>query len=303
MSEIRLQSFRRRLDWHPIGYLFIAPAVILFVVFVVIPIIASFFLSFTRYDVLHPPVWVGVDNFRALISQDPRFWKAFRNTVLYVIGVVPIGISLGVLLAAVLEELTRGKQALKVLYFIPTVTSVVAVAIIWKWLFAGEKFGLINYLLIMLNLEPVDWLLSPRWILPAIMIMSVWAGLGYNLVFFSAGISTIPQTLYEAAKVDGAGWWGRFWHVTLPMLRPTLIFVVVMSIITSFQVFDQVYIMTGGTGEGVGGVLDSALTLVAYLYEQGFQRFHMGYASAIAYLIFGCMFGLAVVNLRQLRSR
>lgn len=294
---------RKRLDWHPIGYLFIAPAVILFVVFVIIPIIASFFLSFTRYDVLHPPAWVGVDNFRALISQDPRFWKAFRNTVLYVIGVVPIGISLGVLLAAALEELTRGKQALKVLYFIPTVTSVVAVAIIWKWLFAGEKFGLINYLLIMLNLEPVDWLLSPRWILPAIMIMSVWAGLGYNLVFFSAGISTIPQTLYEAAKVDGAGWWGRFWHVTLPMLRPTLIFVIVMSIITSFQVFDQVYIMTGGTGEGVGGVLDGALTLVAYLYEQGFQRFHMGYASAIAYLIFGCMFGLAVVNLRQLRSR
>lgn len=293
----------KRLDWHPIGYLFIAPAVFLFTVFVVIPIIASLFLSFTRYDVLHPPAWVGAENFQSLLSADPRFWKAFLNTTLYVVGVVPVGISLGVILAAALEELTRGKQFFKVLYFIPTVTSVVAVAIIWKWLFAGEKFGLINYLLLCVNLQPLDWLLSPQWILPAIMIMSVWAGLGYNLVFFSAGISTIPQTFYEAAKVDGAGWWGRFWHVTLPMLRPTLTFVVVMSIITSFQVFDQVYIMTGGTGEGVGGVLDGALTVVAYLYEQGFQRFHMGYASAIAYLIFGALFGLALINIRRLRVR
>jgi multiple sugar transport system permease protein len=237
------------------------------------------------------------------LFNDPRFWRAFRNTVLYAIGVVPTGISIALLLAAALEGLPRGKQLFKVLYFIPTGTSVVAIAAVWKWLFAGEKFGLINYGLIQLGLEPVDWLLSPQWILPAIMIMSIWAGLGYNMVFFSAGISTIPQTLYEAAKVDGANWWMRFWHVTVPMLRPTLVFVVVMGMITSFQVFDQVYIMTGGTGEGIGGVLDSGLTLVSYLYEQGFVKFHMGYASAIAYIIFGCVFGLTIFNLRALRIR
>ena len=293
----------QRLNWHPIGYLFIAPAVVLFLVFVVVPIFASLFLSFTQYNVLHPPVWVGLANFLTIILQDPRFWKAFRNTIFYVLGVVPIGISLALLLAVALEELQRGKQFFKVLYFIPTVTSVVAISVVWKWLFAGEKFGLINSWLIRLGLEPIDWLLSPTWILPAIMIMSIWAGLGYNLVLFSAGLSTIPQTLYEAAKVDGAGWWTRFWHVTVPMLRPTLIFVVVTSVIASFQVFDQVYIMTSGTGEGVGGVLDSGLTLVAYLYDQGFQRFHMGYASAIGYLIFGCVLGLTLVNRRLLKSR
>lgn len=292
----------RRRDWQPIALLFIAPAVILFAVFVFIPIFASLFLSFTKFNVVNPPVWVGVHNFWMLISHDPRFWKAMRNTLLYALGVVPTGITLALLLAVVLEEVKRGKQLFKILYFVPTVTSVVAIAVIWKWLFAGEKYGLINYALIQVGGRPIDWLLSPQWILPAIMIMSIWAGLGYNMVFFSAGLSTIPQTLYEAAKVDGAGWWTRFWCVTLPMLRPTLIFVVVMSVVNSFQVFDQAYIMTGGTGEGVGGVLDGGLTLVSYLYEQGFQRFNMGYASAIAYLMFGCVFLPTLFNIRRLRA-
>jgi len=293
----------RTRDMQRIGYVFIAPAVLLFTIFVFVPLFASLFFSFTQFNILRPPVWVGFDNFRTILTHDPRFWKAFRNTVCYTLVVVPVGISIALLLAVALEELSRGKQLFKILYFIPTVTSVVAIAVMWKWLFAGEKYGLINYLLIQMGLAPVDWLLSPTWILPAIMIMSIWAGLGYNVVLFSAGLSTIPQVLYEAAKVDGAGWWTRFWHVTLPMLKPTLAFVVAMSVISSFQVFDQVYIMTSGTGESVGGVLDSALTLVAYLYDQGFQRFQMGYASAIAYLIFGCVLGLTLVNIRLLRAR
>ena len=285
-----------------LAYLFIAPPLILFAIFVAVPVFVSLYWSLTRYDVLHPQVWVGLENYRRLLTEDPRFWKAFRNTALYVLGVVPSGISIALLLAVALEELRRGKQLFKVLYFIPTVTSIVALSVIWKWLFAGEKFGLINYLLIRLGLQPIDWLLSPVWTLPAIIIMSIWAGLGYNLVLFSAGLSTIPSTLYEAAEVDGAGWWARFWHITLPMLKPSLVFVVTMSMISSFQVFDQVYIMTAGTGEGVGGVLDSALTLVAYLYDQGFQKFNMGYASAIAYLIFGVVLGLTMLNIRLLRT-
>ena len=294
---------RHHLERQPIGYAFIAPAVLLFAIFTFIPLFASFYLSFTEYNVIHAPRWVGLANYQGLLFNDPRFWKAFRNTLLYVIGVVPTGIAISLLLAAALEELSRGKQLFKVLYFIPTVTSVVAIAAVWKWLFAGEKFGLINYGLIQLGLPPIDWLLSPQWVLPAIIIMSIWAGIGYNMVFFSAGISTIPQTLYEAAKVDGANWWERFWHVTVPMLRPTLTFVIVMGVISSFQVFDQVYIMTAGTGEGIGGILDSGLTLVSYLYDQGFMKFRMGYASAIAYLIFGCVFGLTLINIRRLRTR
>ena len=293
----------KRLEWQPIAYLFIAPAVILFAIFTFIPLFASLFLSFTEYNVVHAPHWVGLKNFLTLLFHDHRFWKAFRNTVLYVIGVVPTGITISLIMAAALEELTRGKQLFKILYFIPTVTSVVAISAVWKWLFAGEKFGLINYALIRLGFKPIDWLLSPTWVLPAIIIMSVWAGLGYNLVFFSAGISTIPQALYEAAKVDGANWWQRFWNVTVPMLRPTLIFVIVMAVISSFQVFDQVYVLTSGTGEGIGGVLDSGLTLVSYLYEQGFVQFRMGYASAIAYLIFGSVFGLTLINIRMLRAK
>lgn len=292
----------RRLNWHPIGFLFIAPALVLFAIFVVIPIFASLYLSFTEYDVLHAPRWVGLANYANLLCHDPRFWKAFRNTVLYVFGVVPTGIFIALLLAVALEEVTKGKQVFKVLFFIPTVTSTVAISVVWKWLFAGEKYGLINYFLIRLGFQPIDWLLSPTWILPAIVIMSIWAGLGYNLVLFSAGLSTIPSTLYEAAKVDGAGWWQRFWHISLPMLRPTLVFVVVTSVIASFQVFEQVYIMTGGTGEGVGGVLDSALTLVAYLYDQGFQKFSMGTASAIGYLIFGLVLLLTLINKRLFRA-
>ena len=152
---------RRWADCQPIAYLFIAPAVLLFLIFIFIPLFASLYLSFTEYNVLHAPRWVGLDNFQAILFHDPRFWKAFRNTLLYVIGVVPIGIATALLMAAALEELTRGKQLFKVLYFIPTVTSVVAIAAVWKWLFAGEKFGLINYCLIKLGLTPVDWLLSP----------------------------------------------------------------------------------------------------------------------------------------------
>ncbi len=293
---------RSRLEGQPIGYLFIAPALLLFAIFIFAPLFGSLYLSFTEYTVIRSPHWIGFANFHTLLFRDPRFWTAFRNTVYYVVGVVPTGIVISLVLAAALEDLPRGKQVFKVLYFIPTITSVVAIAAVWKWLFAGEKYGLINYVLIRLGLQPIDWLLSPKWVMPAVMIMSIWAGLGYNMVFFSAGISTIPQTLYEAATVDGANWWERFWHVTVPMLRPTLIFVVVMGIINSFQVFEQVYIMTGGTGEGIGGVLDSGLTMVSYLYDQGFVKFRMGYASAIAYLIFGFVFLLTVIQ-NRLRAR
>lgn len=297
------KSFIKRLIEQRRSYLFIAPVVTLFSVFVFIPIVSSFFLSFTRYNALSMPQWVGLENYHQIFLKDPRFWKALGNTTIYVVGVVPIGISISLLLAVVIDQKIKFKNFYKAIFFMPVVTSVVAVSVIWKWLFAGEKYGLINHWLMKIGISPVDWLMSPTWTLPAIMIMSIWAGLGYNMILLLAGLQTIPQTLYEAAEIDGAGVWHKFWRITLPLLRPTLLFVVIMSVINSFQLFEQVYIMTSGTGEGVGGVLDCALSLVAYLYEKGFQRFEMGYASAIAYILFAIILSATLFNMKVIRAK
>lgn len=283
--------------------MFIAPALILFTIFVAVPVGASLFFSFTKYNVIQSPKWVGLNNYRNLILYDPRFWKAVRNTVVYVVGVVPFSISLSLLLAVAIDQKIRLKNLYKTLFFMPAVTSVVALSVVWKWLFAGEKYGLINHFLLKLGLQPIDWLLSPTWTLPAIMIMSIWAGLGYNMILFLAGLQAIPNSLYEAADADGAGAMSKFWHITLPLLRPTMTYAVIMSTIASFQVFEQVYIMAGSTSAGVGGVLDCALTIVAYLYDSGFQRFMMGYASAIAYLLFAAVFFMTLLNIKVIKSR
>jgi len=285
------------------SYLFIAPAIILFSAFVFVPVIASFFLSFTKYNTLSAPVWVGLDNYRRIFFNDPRFWKALRNTTIYAAGVVPVGISISLFLAVAIDRKIKFMNFYKSAFFMPVVTSVVAISVIWKWLFAGEKYGLINYWLMKIGINPVDWLMSPTWTLPAIMIMSIWAGLGYNMILLLAGLQTIPRTFYEAADIDGATSWHKFWHITFPLLRPTLLFVVIMSMINSFQLFEQVYIMTSGTGEGVGGVLDCALSLVAYLYERGFQRFEMGYASALAYILFAIILVVTFINMKIARSK
>ncbi len=273
----------------------------LFFIFQLAPVFISFFLSFTHYDVVHPPRFAGLANYKNILFNDPLFWKAIGNTVLYVIGVVPIGICMSLLLAVAIDQKIKFKNFFKSIFFLPTVTAIVAVSVIWKWLYAGAKYGLFNHLIMKLGFQPIDWLTSPTWTLPSIMIMSIWAGVGYNMILFLAGLQTIPQVMYEAAEIDGAGFWRKFFHVTLPLLKPTIVFVGMMSFIFSFQVFEQVYIMTGGQG-GIGGVLNSGLTIVAYLYDKGFQQFQMGYASALAYIIFLCIFMLTMVNKRLMRS-
>ena len=303
MQQIKKRNIFKKLFRQRYSYLFIAPAVVLFFIFVFVPVIASFFLSFTKYNIVSPPQWIGLENYRHIFLNDPRFWKALKNTVIYVVGVVPIGISISLLLAVAIDQKIRFKNFYKTLFFIPVVTPVVAYAVIWRWLFAGAKYGLINHWLLKFGLNPIDWVMSSTCTLPAIMIMSIWAGLGYNMILLLAGLQTIPNTFYEAAEVDGAGAWQKFWRITLPLLRPALLFAVIISVINSFQLFEQVYIMTAGTGEGVGGVLDCALSLVAYLYEKGFQSFEMGYASAIAYILFAIIFVVTFINLKVVRPR
>ena len=266
------------------------------------PLIPAFFLSFPEDKWIHPPKWVGLANYKTIFFDDPRFWKAIKNTVIYTLGVIPPGVVLSLLLAIAVDQQIKFKNFFRIIYFIPSVTSVIALSVIWKWLFAGEKYGLINYFLLSLGLKPIDWLMSPVWTLPAIMIMSIWAGIGYNMILFLAGLQTIPSTVYEAADIDGANVLEKFWHITLPLLKPTMVFVVIMGFIASFQVFERIYIMTESEF-GIGGVLDSALTLVAYLYDMGFRKFQMGYASALGYVVFIVIFLVTIINLKFVKSR
>jgi len=295
-------SFFYRLNRMKAGYVFILPAMTIITVFVFIPMIASLFLSFTEYNILQPPKWVGLRNYTTLLFNDRLFWKAVHNTAIYVLATVPIGIVLALMLAALVDQITRGKEFFRTLYFLPNITAIVAISVIWKWLYAGGKFGLVNYFLIKLGLPPQDWLTNPLTTLPAIIVMSIWGGLGYNFVIFLAGLQGIPRSLLEAAEIDGASRRQILWHITLPLLRPVMIFVVTLSLINSFQVFDQVYILTQGT-EYVGGVLHSALTIVTYLYERGFERFQMGYASAVAYILFLVIFALTLLNFRFMKFK
>ncbi|HNX90392.1 MAG TPA: sugar ABC transporter permease [Candidatus Omnitrophota bacterium] len=296
------ETFLKRLNRQKSSYMFIALPLILFAVFQLIPLFISFFLSFTQYDVVHPPKFVGLDNYRNILFHDPVFWKAMGNTAFYVLGVVPVGIFIALLLAVAVDQKIKFKNFFESMFFLPTITSVVAVSVIWKWLYAGEKYGLLNYFIMKFGVQPIDWLASPEWTLPPIMIMSIWAGIGYNMILFLVGLQTIPKTMYEEAEIYGAGFWRKFFDVTLPLLRPTIVFVFLMSFISSFQVFEQVYVMTGGQG-GIGGVLNSGLTIVAYMYDKGFQKFQMGYASAIAYIVAFCVFILTVMNKRFIKEQ
>jgi len=296
------KGFLRQIKEQKISFLFIAPVVLLFVVFVLGPLTASFYWSFTEYNGIHAPKWVGLANYKAIFFDDPRFWKSVLNTVLYTAGVIPAGVIISLLLAMAVNRKIRFRQFFRAVYFIPAVTSVIALSVIWKWLFAGDKYGLINYWLINMGFKPVDWLMSPVWTLPAIIIMSIWAGIGYNMILFLAGLQTIPATVYEAADIDGASQWDKFWKITLPLLKPTMVFVVVMGFITSFQVFEQIYIMTESEF-GIGGVLDSALTVVAYLYDMGFRKFQMGYASALGYIIFAVIFLVTIINIKFIKTK
>ncbi|MFA6079531.1 MAG: sugar ABC transporter permease [Candidatus Omnitrophota bacterium] len=299
---MRKKSFFASLNGMKWSFLFIAPAVLLFVIFVLGPLIASLYWSFTEYNGIHAPKWVGLANYKNIFFNDPRFWKAMGNTAFYTLGVIPPGVIISLFLAMAVDQQIRFKNFFRIIYFIPSVTSVIALSVIWKWMFAGEKYGLINYFLIQIGFKPIDWLMSPVWTLPAIMIMSIWAGIGYNMILFLAGLQTIPTSAYEAADIDGANLWEKFWHITLPLLKPTMVFVVIMGFIASFQVFERIYIMTESEF-GIGGVLDSALTVVAYLYDMGFRKFQMGYASALGYIVFLVVFVITLINIKFVKTK
>jgi multiple sugar transport system permease protein len=278
------------------AFLFLLPNIIGFLAFTVGPVVASAGLALVDWNLLTPPIWVGGDNFVRLVG-DQEFWDSLRVTVFYTLGMLPLSIIPALLLAIALNQSIRGLIIYRTVFFLPVVSSLIAVALLWRWLY-NPSFGLLNYMLngvfgaLGLGISAPDWLQSPVWAMPAIILMSAWKSLGYNMVLYLAGLQGIPRSLYEAAAIDGASRWRQIWHITIPLITPTTFFVVIMTLIGSFQVFDQAYIMTGG------GPARSTVTTVYYIYANGFQRFQMGYASAIAWVLFLLILGVTLVQWR-----
>jgi len=270
---------RRSLHWreHIDGYIFILPWLIGFVVFVAGPMVASFVISFMRWEIVTPPAWVGVAQYTKLF-QDDRFYLTLYNTAYYVFIGVPLHLLLALLAAMAMNLHLRGIRFYRTVYFIPSITPVVASSLLWLWIFNPE-FGLANAALNAIGLPSLYWLQDPKLAKFALIIMSFWT-IGGQMVILLAGLKGIPRTLYEAAEIDGAGQWASFWHITLPMLSPAIFFNLILAIIGAFQVFTQSYIITQGGPE------NATLFYVLYLYRMAFQNFQMGYASAMAWVLF-----------------
>ena len=262
-----------------VAWLFLLPSLVLFIGFTALPVIWAFLISFTHWDLFTAPRFAWLDNYLAL-AKDPIFLKVLGNTGYYVVLAVPLQMVLGLACALGLNRNIKGQSALRVIYFLPVVTSTVAAALVWAWLF-NSNFGLINDALSLLGVTNLPkWLGSSQWAMPAVITVFVWQNLGYAMVLFLAGLQNIRQDVYEAAALDGATGWRRFWHITLPLLSPMTFFVLIISIIGSFQVFDLVFVMTKA------GPANATNTLVYYIYQNGFMFYQMGYASAAAMVLF-----------------
>ncbi|HRP47842.1 MAG: sugar ABC transporter permease [Trueperaceae bacterium] len=274
------------------AWLFISPWVLGFLFFLALPIGLSVYYSFTAFNVFQPPRWIGLANFRVL-STDPLFWKALYNTAYYTFISVPLMMIISLGVALLLNSKLPGMRFFRTIFFLPAVLSGVGVALLWLWIF-NPDYGLINLLLGYLGIEGPLWLYAPEWAKPAMIIMSLW-GLGGVMVINLAGLQSVPQELFEAARVDGANGWAQFRYVTLPMLSPTLFFNFITLTIGSFQVFTQAYIMTGG------GPVHSTLFYVLYLFQTAFESLRMGYASAMAWILFFVIVGVSLFQLAASR--
>jgi putative chitobiose transport system permease protein len=275
-------------------YLFLAPALVLIAVFVLYPIASVVYYSFTSYDIVRPPVFVGLDNYRQLVA-DPTFWKALTNSLVYLIA-TPTLIVLSIVLAIVVNRRLRGIHVFRALYYIPAISGSIAIGISWRWLF--DRNGFVNGVLLWLGVlkEPVQWLSDPSLVLPIAIMLTVWAGVGYYSVIFLAGLQNIPEELYDAARMDGCSDVQKHWHVSLPGLRPQIVFVAIISSLAALKVFDEIYVLTNQTG----GILDSGVTIVFYLWKQAFTLQHAGYASAIAIVLLAITLVFSIVNVRLL---
>ncbi|MCL5997872.1 MAG: sugar ABC transporter permease [Chloroflexi bacterium] len=292
---------RHKLTW---GLIFISPWLVGFVLLTLYPMVASLYYSFTDYDVLRPPEWVGLENYATFLTQDNLALTAIYNTLFYAAFAVPLGILVSVALALLLNARVKGLAVFRGVFFVPSIVPVVAASVLWVWLFSTRS-GLINLGLQALGLPKVAWLSDPDWTKPALIIMSLWS-VGGSVVIYLAGLQDIPQSLYEAAMIDGANIWQQITKITIPLLTPQIFFQLVLGLIGAFQVFVQAFILgsIGGGALGMGseaGPANSLLFYSLYLYFNAFRFFRMGYASAMAWMLFLITLVSTLVVLRSSR--
>ena len=292
-----MTGFERHVTFS--AWAFLAPALLLIAVFFFLPVLAALLLSFTDFDIyalgdLDRLRFIGLDNYRQLL-QSPLFWTALGNTFYFVIvgGPLSVAVSLGAALL-VNARLIRFPGLFRTAFFLPVVTTLVAVAVVWRYLY-HPRYGLLNYTLSLFGVEPIDWLGDPDWAMPAIILMAVWKNFGFNMIIFIAGLQNIPTQLYEAARIDGADAWAQFRHITLPLLGPTFLFVALMTMIGYFQVFAEPYVMTQG------GPTHRTLSIVLLMYEEGFRWWNIGYASAAAFVLFVLILAGTMLQLKLRR--
>lgn len=277
------------------AWIFLSPALTVIGIFFVLPVAAAFVLSFTDFDIYSLGNWdyirfVGFQNYLRIFDA-PLFWTALKNTFYFVLVGGPLSVAVSLGTAIMLNsKLAKFKSLYRTLYFLPVVSSLIAVAIIWRYLY-HPAHGLLNYVLTQFGIAPIDWLGDPAVAMPAIIIMAVWKNFGYNMLIFIAGLQNIPEDLYEAAHLDGASWWQQFKEITLPMLKPTTVFVVMITVIGYFQLFAEPYVMTQG------GPLNSTTSIVLLMYEQGFRWWSMGYAAAIAFVLFSIILFFTMIQM------
>jgi putative chitobiose transport system permease protein len=290
------QSFKNKTLIQITPYLFLLPALVVLGMAVFYPAFQAFSLSFTQYDLdlTQAPQWVGLKNFQKLLS-DKVFWQTLRNTFLYLIGVVPILVIVPLVLAILVNQKLRGIRWFRIAYYTPVIISMVVAGIAWKALYTSD--GILNQLLKLVGFtDGIPWLTSPDLALWSVMVVTIWKGLGYYMVIYLAGLQGIPVDLYEAAAIDGSDGWQKHWDITIPLMRPYLSLVAVISSISAMKVFEEVYIMTQG------GPLNHSKTVVYYVYEKAFQDLEINYASAIGLVLFLFILILSIINLKISRN-
>jgi multiple sugar transport system permease protein len=279
------------------AYLFLAPGLILFSVFTVFALIYAFYLTFHEWNILQPAKpFVGLQNYRDMLHDD-LFKQSVINTAYFTGGSIPLTMAIGLGVALLLNQPLRMRGLLRTMYFLPVVTPFVVSAILWKWLYNGD-YGLFNFYLLKLHLihQPLLWLASKNLAMPSVILMAIWGGVGFSMVVYLAGLQSIPEELYEAAKIDGANAFSRLRYITIPMLAPTSLFLLVIGIIGSFQIFTQIFVMTGG------GPVGRTTTVVYYIYQSAFTYYEMGYASTLAYGLFVLLFAVTLLQLQLYRK-
>lgn len=280
------------------GLLLVSPYLVHFIVFVVGPLLASLYFSLSEYDMINPPEWVGLENYEKLFNE-PLFYKSLWNTLYFAVLFVPAQTILALVLAVTLNQKLKGLKLFRMAHFIPVISSWTVIMYVADAIF-NPRFGFANSFLVKLGFQPQSWFNDEHLVIPLLVLVAVWKGVGYIMIIYLAGLQSVPNDLYEAAEIDGAGTLKKFTSITIPLISPTTFLVLILSTISTFQAFEQIYVMTGGSADAsaAGGPNNASLVLMLYLYREGFSFLHMGYASAIAWVLFMILFILTLLQLR-----